>query len=174
MPFQIMSKTELHELASALAAKRLELERQVNRYRLAVQRAVETIVPQITRLAEECREQEAALLAAVEAEPESFERPRSMAVNGVKYGYRSVGGGITYGDPQEVVRLIEERLPDMAQDLLCVVKSPNKTAIKQLPASILRKIGCGLDEKHDQAFVATSGTDLDRLVKAIIAEGRGQ
>lgn len=163
-----MNLAQIQDLATQLAAARLALQKAAAKYNAALQRAVADILPAVREQATQCANAQHQLLEAVRDNPDAFKRPKSHTILDVKFGLRKVGGGILYGDPAEVVSLIERRLPDQIDQLIHVVKSPNKNGIKTLPAADLRKIGCGLIEPHDEPFVQCAQTDLDRLVKAIL------
>lgn len=170
-----MNIAEIQSLAADLAAQRAALEKAVAKYNDAVRMATAGILPRVQDHAAACQVRAQELLNAVEDHRPLFRRPKSYTEHGVKYGFRKFGGGVVYGSPEQVVALIERHFkPERAAELLHIAKSPNKDAIKNLSAKELTSIGCGLLEPTDRAFVDFVARDIDKSVKAILANGGDQ
>lgn len=134
-------------------------------------RAIERkYLPRIKRAIHAVGEAQAALLAAVQDNRESFVRPRSRQAHGVKFGWRKQSGKLTWSDPDYVVARIERLLPELVETLVKVTKTPRKAALQDLDAGTIKKLGCTITDSQDAAFVELADTEVDKLVRALLKE----
>jgi hypothetical protein len=114
-------------------------------------------------------DKKAALLAAVAAAPELFERPRSRTLHDIKFGFRKNTGGLTWQDEEYVLRRIHKLYPaDVAAAYLHITERPNKEALESLPANELKKLGITTGDTGDVAFVKPAVNGLERFDAAIV------
>ena len=120
------------------------------------------------RIAEEevAREE---LEAAIEAAPGLFEKPRTRAVDGVKFGMRKQTGAIDFGDEAKVIERIRKKFPDRADVLLRTTVAVDKTALRKLPARELAMLGVSIADAVDEVTIKVAVTDADKLAEAIQA-----
>jgi len=139
----------------------LDLQRQVREIELSSK-------PKIRRAQTEVLEKTAALKAQIEIAPHLFERPKTMVLHNVKLGWQKGKGGITYGDPEAVVRLIEKHFPDQFDLLVHVKKCPNKEGLAKLDAVALKRLGCEIVAAGEQIVIRPLEGELDKLVRALV------
>ena len=111
-----------------------------------------------------------ALHAALAAAPQLFDSPRSRSIEGVKVGYRKMPGKIEIADEGRAIARVRERLPDRAAELVRVKESLDRAALRRLDGRQLAAIGVSVVEADDEIVLAVAGSDLDKLVDALMAD----
>ncbi|MDP2432917.1 MAG: hypothetical protein Q8O33_12905 [Pseudomonadota bacterium] len=166
--------TTLHESARHLALTHRELTLRAQAQEADIAAAMVPILarhrPGIDAAAEEKAAAQDALMRLVQANPQLFKRPRSVTVDGVKAGYRKELDSLDWDDEQVVIARIQAMLPDQVDLLIRTQTSLVADALPQLDATTLRQIGVRQVSGSDQAFVSIGDSDVDKLVKAILAD----
>lgn len=166
--------TTLHEAAQALALAHRELTLRAQAQEADIAAAMAPILarhrPGIDAAAAEKAAAQDALTKLVQANPQLFCRPRSITVDGVKAGYRKELDSLDWDDEQVVIARIRAMLPDQVDLLIRTQSSLVADALPQLDAAVLRQIGVRQVSGSDQAFVSIGDSDVDKLVKAILAD----
>lgn len=123
-------------------------------------------------VAEEEAAAKAALLDLVISAPQLFQRPRSLTVDGVKAGYRKEEDGLTWEDEAHVIARIRAlpELSEIAQVLIRTEESLNVSALSELTAAQRRAVGISLVQGVDKPFVSFTDSDVEKMVKAILAD----
>lgn len=119
-------------------------------------------------------EAHAALLALVETSPGDFKRPRSLIVDGVKAGYRKEQDSLDYDSEEAVIGRIFalDEFESLAQALVRTERHLNIEAIETLDAGQKRLLGIRTITGADQPFISFADTDVEKLVKAILADAQ--
>ncbi len=122
--------------------------------------------------AEEEATAKAILQDLIDGAPQLFSRPRSILVDGVKSGYRKAEDELDWDDDTMVINRIRAlpELADMAPVLIRTEESLNIAALSELPAALRKRIGVRLIEGADKSYISFADTDVEKLVKAIIAD----
>lgn len=122
--------------------------------------------------AEEEASAKASLQALVDAAPQLFSRPRSILVDGVKAGYRKGEDELDWDDAATVIKRIRAlpELADMAQVLIRTEETLNIAALAELTSTQRQRIGVRRIAGIDQNFISFTDTDVEKLVKAILAD----
>lgn len=128
-------------------------------------------VPGIKTAVAAAKDAQAELVAAVQAAPELFVKPRSYTLNGIKVGYAQGKGSLDWEDDEMVVARIERFFPREADVLIATKQKPVIEALKQLDAKDLAKLGVTFQGAGDYVFVKASDSAVDKLVKKILKEG---
>ncbi|PKN20406.1 MAG: hypothetical protein CVU71_01040 [Deltaproteobacteria bacterium HGW-Deltaproteobacteria-6] len=115
-------------------------------------------------------EQQKALKEAVEESTGLFVRPKTMIMNGIKVGYQKEKGSVSWEDAAQVVKLIKKHLPDQADVLIKTTEKPIKSALENLPAADLKKIGVTVNAGGDQVVIKSTDDEIDKLVDALLKE----
>lgn len=115
-------------------------------------------------------EARAELAAALEDSPQLFVRPRTVIFHGIKVGWQKGRGEIEIEDPQRTVALIRRHMPDQLDTLVKIVETPVKSALAQLPAAELKKIGVTVAETGDQVVIRPTDTEVDKIVDALLRD----
>lgn len=161
--------THIEKLCRAYAEARDALEGEADEIRNLRRRAVRARMRILkTRVANAAATKEA-LRAAVADRPDLFEKPKTLAVEGIKIGFRKMPGRID-GDEQAAVERIRKHFPNLAAALIRTRDSINRQAVKNLDGRQLAKIGLAITEVDDEVVVAAATSDLDKLVDALMAE----
>jgi hypothetical protein len=113
-------------------------------------------------------EARAALEEAIKAAKPQFAKPRTRTLHGVTVGFRKLIGKLTFSDAADVVKRIKQHFPAMVKVLVQTVEVPVKEAIEQLPAADLKRIGCEISESGDQLVCKMAGTDVEKVVAALL------
>jgi len=108
------------------------------------------------------------LSAAIQESAEHFTRPRSRVFHGVKVGLQKGKGKIQIADRGKTVQLIKKHLPDQADALIKVTESPIKSALENLPADQLKKIGVTVRQTGDEVVIKPTDSEIDKLVDAYL------
>lgn len=130
-------------------------------------------LPGIKRAAENAANAKEKLKAAIEANAQLFEKPRTRLFHGVKVGLIKGKGELRWEDPDQVVRLIRKHFPDLAETLIRVIECPVKPALAQLPAADLKRVGVSVVETGDQVLVKVADSDIERMVDALFKDEAG-
>lgn len=110
------------------------------------------------------------LMGVLEASPQLFVgKKRSLSVDGVRAGYRKQEDGLDWADDAQVIQRIRALLPELEATLIRTEETLVVDAVAQLDAAIHRKIGVRRVPGIDQPFVTVGDSDVDKLVKTILA-----
>ncbi len=110
------------------------------------------------------------LMTLLNAAPGLFQgKKRSLTIDGVRAGYRKQEDTIDWEDEAQVIQRVRSLLEDQEAVLIRTEESLVVDAIAQLDAATQRKIGVRRVPGIDQAFVTVGETDVDKLVKTIMA-----
>lgn len=107
------------------------------------------------------------LKALIEQNPGLFERPRTTIFHGIKVGFQKGKGGLSWEDDNAICRAIRKSLPDQADILIITTEEPSKTALAQLDATQLKKLGVTVAGAGDQVVIKSTDSEIDKLVKAL-------
>ncbi|MFN0182265.1 MAG: host-nuclease inhibitor Gam family protein [Aquabacterium sp.] len=160
--------TEVQAAARAYADARARLAERVAVLNDGIEQLKRDNLPGVRRALERAAQLEAELRAAVEAAPHLFAKPRTVVMHGVRVGYEKGKGRIEFSDAAQVVRLVRKHLPDQAEVLIQVKEQPVKSALAQLTAADLRRLGCTVEEAGDAVVIRPVDTDVDKLVAALL------
>lgn len=160
---------DIESLAQAYAERYRELEGAVQALEDGVRTIKRKMLPSIRRLAEESARRKSALLAAVAAEPDLFEKPRTRLLAGVKVGLTKRRGQVVIDDEEATIRRVRELLPrDQAELVIRVKESVHKPAVYDLTGADLKRLGIKIDADTDEAIAKIAGEDVERMVDALL------
>lgn len=120
--------------------------------------------------AEEEATAKAILQDLIDGAPQLFSRPRSILVDGVKSGYRKAEDQLDWDDESTVISKIRALALDTESVIIRTVESINVAALDELDGNDLRRIGVRRIPGVDQSFISFTDTDVEKLVKAIMAD----
>ncbi len=170
--------TEIRAAAQRLADARRESTTRATALEHALAQAAQPIYQAhragIDAAAADEAEAYAELLALVETSPGQFKRPRSLVVDGVKTGYRKEQDSLDFDSEAAVIDRIFalEEFVDLAQVLVRTERHLNIDALETLEARQRRVLGIRRVFGADQPFISFSDTDVEKLVKAILADAQ--
>ena len=141
----------------------------------ALQDDIETVkrqhLPAIKAAADDVAESQAVLHSTIKDSPGYFQKPKTMVISGVRVGFKKEKGKLVFDDEETVIRLIRKHLPDIAETLIKENESVLKTPLGNLKVAELKKLGVTVTDDTDQVQIKPVGSDIDKLVAALLAEG---
>jgi hypothetical protein len=161
---QIDSVTKEYATARKVLAVRVqELENEIaqlkRRHITGIKKAVEVAKTYQSRVQ-----------AAIEESPELFVKPRTVVLYGIKVGFQKGKGGLDWDDDEHVVKLIKKLFPDIEETLIKITETPVKSALAQLSAQDLKKLGIEVIETGDQVVIKPTDSEVDKLVDALLRD----
>ena len=164
-----MTLTEIGELAKAYSGARDALASVTDEVREVQRREVRKRLRGIRSRVAEVSATREQLVAAIDENRQLFERPRTRAMHGIKFGLRKQPGRIE-GDATQAIARIDRRMPDRAQDLVATKRTLVKAALQKLSTRELAALGLTIADTGDAVLVQAAGDDLDRLVDAMLED----
>lgn len=159
---QIEALTKTFSGARDELAERLETLREEQE--AAKRRRLQGIKNALTRVQASYEE----LKDAVTASQALFEQPKTRVMHGIRVGWMKQRGKLEIADPESVVDRIRKWLGDEAVGYIKVTEKPVLTALANLPAKDLKKIGVILSDDIDAVVIKAADSDLDKLIDALV------
>jgi len=160
--------SEIEAMAKTYSLSRAVLSERVQALEAEIEALKRKRLPGIKRAVEDAAEKQARLQAAVEGSPELFVKPRTMIFHGIKLGFQKSKGRLEWASEEQVVRLIRKHYPEQADTLIKVTEKPVKSALLQMSAQELKKIGVTVKDTGDQVVVKSTDSEIDKLVSALL------
>lgn len=159
----------IEQLCGQFAAQRKVLANKMSKLDQELSRVKRRYVAEIKHHAALVAETEADLAAAIEASPEQFDKPKTKIFHGIKVGFRKGQGKLEWEDDEKTVAKLKKRLGDDAGDYIITTEKPSRDALKCLDEATLGKLGIELVGADDQVVVKPVESEIEKLVKAIMA-----
>ena len=155
-------------LARTFAASRATTEAMAEDIKAAQRKAVHGRIRALrNRIAEQAASEEA-LRTAILARLDLFVSPRTITVDGIRFGLRKQPGTISLDDEAQTIERLRARFPGRAEALIRVKKTLDRAALRKLPAGELAQIGVTIEKATDDVVIAAASSDLDRMVAALL------
>lgn len=165
----------LESCAKAYAAARTVLAARATELETEVAAITRRKLPGIRTALAHAADLQAKLVAAVDAHPELFVKPRTMTLHGIKFGFAKGKGAVDWdADDAVLVARIEAQFKGngaVLKQLIKVEKTPIKDGLKALDAKEVAKLGVTIEATGDYIFVKAADKEVDALVKKILKEG---
>lgn len=160
-----------------------EIERLTEKYasaRIALGDKIETVTGELTAvkkryvkslraLSDKALSARGDLSAAIDAGRALFERPRTRVLHGVKVGLAKNKGRFETDDEAKTIALIRKHMqPETASALVKVKESLNKSALDELDAADLKRIGVRVAGAGDELVIKPIGGEIEKLVDALL------
>lgn len=168
--------TEIRAAAQRLADTHRECVSRATALESAIAEAITPIYAAhrigIDAAAEEEAAAKADLQRLVDAAPQLFMRPRSITQDGVKCGFRKAEDQLDWDDEANVIARIRalQQFSDMAPVLIRTEETLNIGALEELDHNARRQLGIRRISGADQSFIGFTDSDVEKMVKAIIAD----
>lgn len=124
----------------------------------------------IKSYAEDALEKKSKLSNAIDESKDLFDKPKSIVIHGMKIGFQKGKGKIVIPDEEKTILLIKKNLPDQAEILIKSEEKLVKPALNNLTAVDLKKVGLNLVESTDEVLIKPTGSDIDKIVNALLKE----
>ena len=162
------SMKDIVALARAFAAARATTEALAEDIKALQRKALRSRLRALRNRISEQAASEEALRAAIRARPDLFVSPRTISVDGIKFGLRKQPGAVALGDEAQAIRRLRERFPSRAEALIRVRETLDRATLRKLPAAELAQIGVTMEKATDEVTIAAASGDLDRVVAALL------
>lgn len=160
--------TDIEARARLFAARRERLAAIVAELTAAIDALKRDRMAELKRAVGAAAEAHEQLRALIEAAPQLFDRPRTVLLHGIKLGYQKGKGSIEFDSPERLMARIRQHLPEQAEYLIGCEYFPLKSALAQLPAADLKKIGVSIVGSDDQIVIKPADSGVDKLVEALV------
>ncbi len=161
----IEEKTRVYADARDLLAARVQMLQE------QIEQAKRAALPAIRKAVQAATEARDRLEADLQAAPELFKRPRTQTFAGVRVGYTKQKGKVAIADEDATIARIRKHLPDDQAELLIRVKeSVDKTAVYNLEARDLKRLGITITDDTDAVVIKATDTEVDKLVNALLMD----
>jgi hypothetical protein len=104
--------------------------------------------------------------------PHLFAKPRSIAVDGVRCGYRKEADSLDWDDDAAIIARIRALYPDQADLCVRTQESVVVDAIEQMGAVEHRRIGIRRIEGADQPYITIGDSDVEKIARLFIADAQ--
>lgn len=108
------------------------------------------------------------LKGAVEGNPALFEQPKTRVMHGIRVGWMKQRGKLEIADRDGVVERIRKVLGEEAAHYIKVTEAPIVSALANVPAKDLRRIGITLTDDVDAVVIKAADGELDKLIDALV------
>jgi len=169
-PAALPSMDDIVALARDFATARHALETTAEEIRELQRKAVRNRIRGLRSRIAEAAAAHDALRAGIESRPDLFVKPRTAAVDGVKFGFRKQGGAMDLGDEAQAIKLLRRKFADRAETLVIVKETLDKKALRRMTAAELARIGVTIDSPTDAVVIDVAESDVDKLIAALIED----
>jgi len=112
-----------------------------------------------------------ALEGLIDESRELFVKPRTIIISGIKIGLQKGKGKIEISDETAVINQVRKHIPVAEQALYIeTVEKVIRKNLIDLPVATLMKLGVKVSDTDDQVVIKATGSDVDKLVSAMLAE----
>lgn len=166
----------MRRLAADYAACRDRLAALVQAVREQVSTIERGATPEILKAARKIAALHNDLQAAITAHPECFVRPRTMVVDGLKFGLQKQKGRISWEDDralcERIMKLTESGAiePQQAETLIEYRPRPVADALEQLDAKTLKRLGVTVTLDSDAPLIKTVDSDIEKIVTQMVKQ----
>jgi len=168
-----MIMTHIEALAGQYADARDQLTALLRVIEARQREIIDRHLDQIRASIRQVAETEERLRHAIEAAPEQFDKPRTRIFHGIKVGLQKGKGKVEIDDEARTIRFIREKLPEEQAELLIkVTERVDRRMVADLTAADLKRLGIRVVESGDQVVIRPVDSQLDKLVKALLADVR--
>ena len=158
----------IETLAKSFSSARTELAERLDTLRdeqeQAKRRRLQGIKNSLSRVQASYDE----LKGAVEASKGLFEQPKTRVLHGIRVGWMKQRGKLEVADPENIVDRIRKLLGDESVGYIKVTEKPVMTALSNLPAKDLKRLGVTLSDDVDAVVIKAADSDLDKLIDALV------
>lgn len=161
---------EIDSLTAAYADQLQTLKDRVKRLQDEIDSAKVRLLPGIKSSATALADMENILKSEIKDSPDVFRSPKTLILHGVKVGFQKGKGKIDWESDEHVVALIRKHFPEQADVLIRTDYTPLKTALSQLSAADLKKLGIKVEDAGDFVLVKSMDGEIDKFVKKLLDE----
>jgi hypothetical protein len=170
MDAPVITIETITEQCQAYAGKHAELAAIVERIETLRRRVVEQHTPQLKAAIQALADQREQLTTSIARRPDLFDKPRTRMLHGVKVGFRKQTGRLLIPNVEFTVKRLKELYIDQLGVLIKTTEKPIKTALAELPANDLKKLGVTVTNDTDEVVVKVTDSDIDKVIAALLGQ----
>lgn len=110
------------------------------------------------------------LHAAIKANPELFEKPKTRILHSIRVGWMKQRGKLTIANEAACVAALRKLFGDEADAYIKKTEKPIVAALQNLPGSDLKKIGASITKDVDAVLVKPVDDAIDKLIDALTGD----
>lgn len=164
-----MTLPELEMLTQEFSRERDQLAHVVESLNAEIAVLKRKALPSIRIRRDRTLSKQSILRDAIEESPQLFVKPRTLIIHGVKIGFRKSEGTLEIPDLDRTVKKIRALL-DCPENYIRCKETMNKEALAQLPAAMLKQLGCLLIETGDEVVIRPTDSEVDKLVDLLLRD----
>lgn len=167
---------DMRKTAASYASARDRLAALVQAMRDEMSTIERGAMPDILRAARRISALHNDLAAAIGEHPTCFAKPRTVIVDGLKFGLQKQKGRMTWEDDQKlcerVLKLAGDGVITAEQAELAVQRrlQPVAAGLEQLDARVLKRLGITVTADTDAPLIKSVDTAVEKLVASIVRE----
>ncbi len=174
-----MSATPLENMrkrAADYAALRDKLAAQVQAMKDEVSTIERASMPDILRTGRKIAALHSELVEFITDHPDCFVKPRTVVVDGLKFGLQKQRGKMTWDSDEGLCQRIDKLAAEGAltheQAVMLVVNQPRPVAaaLEQLDGKLLKRLGVTVTADTDAPLIKSVDGDVEKVVAAIVRE----
>ncbi|MCK5235551.1 MAG: host-nuclease inhibitor Gam family protein [Deltaproteobacteria bacterium] len=163
-----MTMIDIERLTREFAEARAFLETRVEFFNEEVSEIEKRRLPGIKASLKKVKKIEDKLKAAIESCHEHFTKPKMQTFCGIKVGFQKNKGTMEMRDPDSTIEKIKKLMPDKVEMLIRVTEEPDKKALSNLSADVLKKLGVTISNTGDTVVIKPAKRDIDKTVEALL------
>ena len=164
-----MTMDRIERLAAEYAKRRDALRETVDTAQAAIDHVKRAYRADLRRRTGAAANARAELLAAIEAAPGLFSKPRTRLLSGIKVGWRKRPGRIEVSDESAAIEAIRRKLgEEAAEGLIQTREKLNRRGLRDLSARDLMRIGAVAVADADDPIAIPADSEIDKLVDALL------
>ena len=156
------------KLCAAYAEAHKALQTAAGEVREAQAAVLRKRADSLRRLSEAAATARETLLAEVQDSAGLFSKPKTRTIEGVKVGFRKQTGSVHIADTEATVDAVWETMPERAGVLIRTTDTPQKPALRALPAHEREAVGVVVDDDENVPFAKISNGDGTGELAAIV------
>jgi len=168
---QVSTPAVLDVLARKYSESRAVVSTRVADYQEELRALRKRHLPGIKQAAAQASQRQAELSAQIELHPDCFVKPRTMTLHGIKLGFQKGKGRLVVDDNEATVARIEKHFGEDALLYLVVTKKPKASALIELDAGTLKKLGVTVTDTGDSVVIKSADGEVEKLVAQMLEEG---
>jgi hypothetical protein len=163
------SALQLSHHTDALRQELMLLEAEVSAARDAHMLTIRSLTRSVIKRQSELAE-------GIQAHPELFDKPRTLIVDGIKFGLRKQPGRMSWGDDEQLRSRMDDLFAkgeintaqyDTVVETRHVIVSKG---LEKLDAKTLKRLGVTVEADSDAVEIKSVDSDVQKMVKAVIKD----
>lgn len=126
----------------------------------------------IRKAVEAAKEKQERLRASIQENTGLFEKPKTLVLFGIEFGFRKQKGKIAWekGKDGVIVKLIKKYFPETWETYVKRTEKPLKPALGTLSVADLKRIGVETTDAGDAPYIKPVDGEVDKLVEKLLNE----